>query len=125
MKPHCSFLTALLPVPLAALLCLVSSASADERKPLLVESKRILGGLPVLEWVEIEPSKEEENADAVVVEVPEAAGGGFEGLDGGIECLGHGIGNPMIEILEEAEQVILERERDFLSRLKLAALSPA
>lgn len=34
-----------------------------------------------LEWVEIELSAEEENADAVVLKVTEAAGVSFEALD--------------------------------------------
>ena len=35
-------------------------------------------GLPVLEWVEIEPSEEEEDAGAAVVEVAKPACGGLE-----------------------------------------------
>ena len=45
--------------------------------------------LPVLERVEIEPSQEEEDASALVIEIAEAACGGLEGLDGGVERLGH------------------------------------
>ena len=38
--------------------------------------------LPVLEWVEIEPSEEEEDANAVVLKGAEAACGRLDGLDG-------------------------------------------
>ena len=41
-----------------------------------------MGALPVLEWVEIEPSEEEEDANAVVLKGAEAACGRLDGLDG-------------------------------------------
>ena len=42
-------------------------------------------------------------------------------MDGGIESLGHGIGDPVLEVGEQAEQVLLERDRDLLDGCKLAA----
>jgi outer membrane protein assembly factor BamB len=57
--------------------------------PVVADGKIFLGTnngnprkfLPGLSWVEIELSTEEENADAVVLKAPEAAGVGFDGLD--------------------------------------------
>ena len=41
MKHTLTLLTALLLAPMATLLCFPSSVSADDQKPVLVESKRI------------------------------------------------------------------------------------
>ena len=62
--------------------------------------------------MKIEPSEEEEDASAVVVEVAEAACGGLEGLDGRIERLGHGVGDAVVEVGVQTVQVCLEREGD-------------
>ena len=98
-----------------------SFQASSIRGGILEGRSRRNSALPVLEWVEIEPSEEEEDASAVVVEVAEAACGGLEGLDGGVERLGHGVGDAVVEVGEQAVQVFFEREGDLLDRLKLAA----
>ena len=45
------------------------------------------GALRELAWLKIEPPEEEEDTNAVVVKVLEAASTGFDGLDGGVEAL--------------------------------------
>jgi hypothetical protein len=48
------------------------------------------------QWVEIKLSAEEQNARAVVFEVAEAAGGGFDALDFGVQSLRHSVGDVIL-----------------------------
>ena len=72
-----------IPPPTQITTSLKNPVSADEDS---VTAVWVWGGslsaLPVLEWVEIEPSEEEEDANAVVLKGAEAACGRLDGLDG-------------------------------------------
>ena len=77
--------------------------------------------LPVLEWVEIEASQEQEDACAVMLEVTKASGRCLEGLDGRVKGFGHGVSDAVLAVLPQAAQVLFERGGDFLDRPELAA----
>ena len=57
------------------------SRSLSASQELSVQKMITDKGLPVLEWVEIESSEEEEDANAVVLKGAEAARGRLDGLD--------------------------------------------
>ena len=77
--------------------------------------------LPVLEWVEIEPSKEEEDANAVVLKGAEAARGRLDGLDGGVEGFGGGVGDAVLKMAQQTMGVVLKCFSRFLDGFQAAA----
>ena len=64
--------------------------------------------LPALEWVKIELSAEEKDADAIVEERPEAARVGFDRLDLRVESFGHRVSDPMAQVSDDVLEVPLE-----------------
>ena len=70
-------------------------------------------GLAVAEaMAHIESAAVEEDAEAVGGEGTEAAGCVLDGLDFAVEAFGHGVGDGMSKVGEQATQVIFERAGD-------------
>lgn len=64
------------------------------------------GVLLQLLWVRGETTAVKKNGDAEVVEVAKASGGGFDGLDFGIETFGSGVGEvAAMDVVEEGLEV--------------------
>jgi hypothetical protein len=49
----------------------------------------------------IEFAAKEEDASAVIGKASEAASGGFQGLDTRVEALGDGVGDGMVEVVDQ------------------------
>lgn len=62
-----------------------------------------------------------EDAVAIVLETAGAAGVGLDRLDIRVEALRDGIGDGMREVVEQTEELRLQRERDLPDRLELGA----
>ncbi len=56
-------------------------------------------------WLKLEFPAEEQDCDAVVFEEPEAAGAGLDHLDLRVEALGHGVGDSVGDVVEQACEV--------------------
>jgi hypothetical protein len=95
---------------------LPASVTLSEPAPAPLEKS----ALPVLEWVKSMLSKEAEDACAVVLEAPAAAGVGFEGLDGSVEGFAQRVGDPVADVAEQAVQVGAQGAGHFLDRLQAA-----
>lgn len=65
-------------------------------------------------WGEVEFAAEEEDSGAVVFEAAEAACVGFDGLDFGVEALGEGVGDAVLEVGEQTAQMRLQGLGDLL-----------
>ncbi len=76
-------------------------------------------------WVEIELSAEEQNARAVVLEVAEAARGGFEALDFGVQSFRDRVGDVVFQIGQQILQMPLEHAGHGDHRFESAATDPA
>ena len=68
----------------------------------------------------IEPAAVEEDAEAVGGEETKAAGGALDGLDFTVGAFGHGVGDEMSKVGEQAAQVIFERAGDTFDRWESA-----
>jgi hypothetical protein len=65
--------------------------------------------------------QEEEDAHPEVVEVAEAPGRCFDFLDSAVEAFGHGVGDPVLQVVEHSFEVGLEsfdRTADLYQTLK-------
>ena len=68
--------------------------------------------------LEFEFAAEEEDADSVVMEVSEAAGGGFEILNPAIESLSHSISDVVGKVVDQSAGMSLECAGHALNGLK-------
>ena len=58
----------------------------------------------------------EQYGDAVVFEGAEAAGAGLDHLDLRVKALGHGVGDAVGDVVEQAWEMILQHHRDLGDR---------
>ncbi len=91
------------------------------------EPRTVFVALPRIVWEfsrqrKVEFSEEEENADAVVCEVAEPSGGGFDCLDHAVKAFGQGVADGVCEPVEQARQAGFETLAELLHRLQPAAL---
>ena len=80
--------------------------------------------LPGLEWVKIELSTEEEDADSVVEVRAKAAGVGLDRLDLRVESLAHRVGDGMAQVSDDVLKVPLQHLRHFDDGFEPAAAGP-
>ncbi|NKC11109.1 MAG: hypothetical protein GKR94_02560 [Gammaproteobacteria bacterium] len=80
--------------------------------------------LPGLVWVKLQSPTKEHDCCLQVLGIPMATSVPSDGLDLAVHPLGHSVGHTMSEIVENPFEMILDRQRNRLDRLQLAASRP-